>query len=101
MPVKQVGELTRLLVAVVHALQHYVLESELFIWLERLFKFRASGEQFLDRPFPVDRHQLVTQLVRRRRERDGQVWPIRYLREVTNAWDYTGSRDRDPVRHNM
>ena len=89
---RQLRQLNRMLVAVVHAAEHDVLERHATI--EHLGGFDHVGQRILR----VDRHQLAAQRVVRRVDRDRETELLRTLAERDDARQHADRRDRDVAR---
>ena len=85
-------ELNRMLLGVVHAAEHHVLERHAPV--EHLRRLDDVRQRILR----VDRHQLATQPVVRRVDRDRETELLRSLAERDDARQHADRRDRDVAR---
>jgi hypothetical protein len=91
----QLDQLTRMLGFVVDALEHRVFERDRRARATRCVT-RACREQFVDRIFLVERHELSAQLIVRRVQRNRERY-VAGFRQFVDHRHKTGRRQRDAL----
>ena len=99
--IQKISKLPRVLVGIVDAIKHHVFECKSLARFQRLLEVFAGRQKFLQRPFLINRHQLVAQFIGRRRQRDSEMWPLGNCRQFANARHDARCRNRDAVGHNV
>ena len=82
---QQLCKPNRVLITVIDSVKHYILKSQPFPIGQR--KLATRLEEILERILAVDWNQLVSQLIRSCRKRDGKVRSNTLFGQVGNLWN--------------